>query len=128
MIHQDSRVRGNDEFFKLRHYRLALWLDKNAIPQIQVATRLLFQLKESHALGVSGVYSNAYPYYLKHKMMPLEPGVPARGWIAIPARLLRWGQAQPAQRAGWFSLSYRWLEVYRPVTVIGNSIYIYNIP
>lgn len=108
--------------------RLALWLEKNAIPQIRVPTRCLFRLKDSNAQGVAAVYSNAYSYYLKNKMISLEPGVPARGWIAIPARLLRWGQAHPAKKAGWFSLSYRWLEAYQPVTVIGNSIYIYNIP
>ena len=45
----------------------------------------------------------------------------------MPARLLRWGQARPAARLGWSSDSYAWLAGREPITVIGNSIFVYEI-
>ena len=75
----------------------------------------------------AGLLDRAYAYYLGRRYAELEPGVEEKGWIAVPARLLRWGQARPAARLGWSSDSYAWLAGREPITVIGNSIFVYEI-
>jgi hypothetical protein len=49
-------------------------------------------------------------------------------WLAISATFLKQGQAQPTK--GWDKPTdfYMWLNQYEPVTVIGNSIFVYHIP
>ena len=73
------------------------------------------------------MHERSYAHYLGARYSELEPGVEEKGWIAVPARLLRWGQARPAARQGWSSDSYAWLAGHEPVTVIGNSIFVYEI-
>ena len=92
-----------------------------------MAHRLLFQPSGSGVRVESWVYSRSYAHYLGERYARLEPGVEEKGWIAVPARLLRWGQARPAARAGWSSDSYAWLAGRQPITVIGNSIFVYEI-
>src|SRR5437870_11389554 len=107
--------------------RLATWAAEHDIPKIKVAHRLLFQPSGSGVRVESWVYSRSYAHYLGERYARLEPGVEEKGWIAVPARLLRWGQARPAARAGWSSDSYAWLAARQPITVIGNSISVYEI-
>ncbi len=107
--------------------RLADWVAEHDIPKIKVAHRLHFQLSGSGARGESWVYSRSYAHYLGGRYARLERDVEEKGWIAVPARLLRWGQARPAARAGWSSDSYAWLAGRQPITVIGNSIFVYEI-
>ena len=92
-----------------------------------MAHRLPFQLSGSGARGESWVYSRSYAHYLGGRYARLERDVEEKGWIAVPARLLRWGQARAAARAGWSSDSYAWLAGRQPITVIGNSIFVYEI-
>lgn len=49
-------------------------------------------------------------------------------WLAISATFKQQGQAQPVK--GWNKTTdfYMWLNQYKPVTVIGNSIFVYYIP
>jgi 4-amino-4-deoxy-L-arabinose transferase-like glycosyltransferase len=71
-------------------------------------------------------------YYLKEKYQPwwghrnpmeLSPN----SWLAVSATLLQGGRGWPApgfnQKTGY----YNWLNQYEPVTVIGHSIFVYNI-
>jgi len=107
--------------------RLAEWVAAHDIPKIRVAHRLRIWMSHSRAPNEGWVYSRSYAYYLGERYTQLEPGVEEKGWIAIPARLLRWGQARPAARLGWSSDSYAWLAGREPITVIGNSIFVYEI-
>ena len=107
--------------------RLAVWIAEHDIPKIKVAHRLLLQLSGSGARGESWVYSRSYAHYLGGRYARLERDGEEKGWIAVPARLLRWGQARPAARAGWSSDSSAWLAGRQPITVIENSIFVYEI-
>jgi len=107
--------------------RLALWVVQHDIPRIKVAQRFRFRLSRSGAEADGWAYSRSYAHYLGARYAPLEPGVEEKGWIAVPARLLRWGQARAAAREGWSSDSFAWLARYQPVAVIGNSIFVYQI-
>jgi len=107
--------------------RLAVWVARHDIPSIKVAHRIRVRLSHSRTPSEGGVYSRSYAYYLGDRYAQLEPGVEEKGWIAVPARLLRWGQARPAARLGWSSDSYAWLARHEPVAVIGNSIFVYEI-
>src|SRR5438876_3645896 len=107
--------------------RLAEWVAAHDIPKIRVAHRLRIWMSHSRAPNEGWVYSRSYAYYLGERYTQLEPGVEEKGWIAVPARLLRWGQARPAARLGWSSDSYAWLAGREPITVIGNSIFVYEI-
>ncbi len=108
--------------------RLAAWMDEQGLAKIHLATQLTFHDAASGRTGDSGVYSNSYTYYLKDRFEVIPAGAPASGWIAVPSRLLRWGQTRPAGTEGWFSDSYQWLNGHHPVKIIGNSIFVYNIP
>ena len=91
------------------------------------ATDLGLLLVMGVVMALSVRDGRSYAYYLGQRYATLEPGVEEKGWIAVPARLLRWGQARPAPRQGWSSDSFAWLARYQPVTVIGNSIFVYEI-
>ncbi len=49
-------------------------------------------------------------------------------WLAISATFLKQGQAQSTKRWNKPTDFYLWLNQYEPVTVIGNSIFVYYIP
>ena len=107
--------------------RLDDWLRLHSVPRINLAIQFAFQ-SASGAVALGQVYSDAYLYYLKDRFDVLKPGVPTTGWVVVPGRLLRWGQSRPADKEGWSSDSFAWLAGYKPVAVIGNSIFIFNIP
>ena len=107
--------------------RLAAWVAAHDIPKIKVAQRMRFRLNRTGVETDGWAYSRSYAYYLGPRYAPLEPGVEEKGWVAVPARLLRWGQARAAARGGWSSDSFAWLARYQPVAVIGNSIFVYEI-
>ena len=96
-------------------------------PEDQGGAPAALQLSGSGARGESWVYSRSYAHYLGGRYARLERDVEEKGWIAVPAPLLRWGQARAAARAGWSSDSYAWLAGRQPITVIGNSIFVYEI-
>jgi len=73
-----------------------------------------------------------YKYYLGEKAGSWwgdrNPEEAKGKWLAISATFLKQGQAQPTK--GWNKPTdfYLWLNQYEPVTVIGNSIFVYYIP
>lgn len=96
--------------------RLAKWVEKNKIPKIYI-----------------DYFGGAIPsYYLGNKAEAWwgshDPKDAKGKWLAISATFKQQGQAIPVK--GWSQPTdfYFWLNEYTPVTVIGNSIFVYYIP
>ncbi|PIS17263.1 MAG: hypothetical protein COT59_01520 [Candidatus Nealsonbacteria bacterium CG09_land_8_20_14_0_10_42_14] len=92
--------------------RLAKWVEENNIEKIKIA-----------------YFGGGEPnYYLGDKADGFNWLEPQKGWLAVSATLLQGGRGTPApgfnQPTGYFD----WLNQYTPVTKIGYSIFIYNIP
>ncbi len=71
-------------------------------------------------------------YYLGEKFQDWwgdrDPNdLPSNGWLAISATLLQGGRGLPAPGFRDPTGYYNWLNRYEPVTVIGHSIFVYNI-
>ncbi len=75
-------------------------------------------------------------YYLGERFEPMQPTKysdaddfrernQTDGWLAVSANFLQGSQGPPDDPA---PVSYLWLKAYDPVTVIGNSIFVYRIP
>jgi len=96
--------------------RLAKWTDEQGIKKIKV-----------DYFGGSDT-----KYYLGDKYEPWHgdwsPDKAAGSWLAISATFLQGGRGLPAPGFDQPSGYYRWLYEYEPVTVIGNSIFVYYIP
>jgi len=96
--------------------RLAKWADEQGIQKIKV-----------DYFGGSDT-----DYYLGDKYEPWHgdwnPKEAKGNWLAISATYLQGGRGLPApgfdQPAGY----YLWLNQYQPITIIGNSIFVYYIP
>ena len=71
-------------------------------------------------------------YYLKEKFTPWhgdwsEDNLPENSYLAISATLLQGGRGKPVPGFNQNNGYYLWLNKYDPVTVIGNSIFVYRI-
>lgn len=106
--------------------RLGAWMKEHRITKLRLGDSYVYTTHLG-SQGKGWVFSHAYQHYLGKAVERLEPGVPSSGWIAVPARALRWGQAKAAAKSGWSSDSFRWLQNYKPMVIIGNSIYVYYI-
>lgn len=58
---------------------------------------------------------------------PLEPYVPTSGWIAISLYHLKVTGSRLARESGKSDLGYSWLDVYKPVAMVGKSIRLYYV-
>lgn len=67
-------------------------------------------------------------YYMEERVEYFQWEKPQKGWVAVSASLLRGGQAIPAPGFNNPTDQFFWLLPYTPVTVIGNSIFVYYIP
>ncbi|HOZ16395.1 MAG TPA: glycosyltransferase family 39 protein [Candidatus Portnoybacteria bacterium] len=95
--------------------RLAEWVEKNNIPKIYI---------DYFGGGIPSYYLGDKAERWWGNRNPAE----AKGkWLAISATFKQQGQAQPTK--GWTQPTdfYMWLNQYQPVTVIGNSIFVYRI-
>jgi hypothetical protein len=72
-------------------------------------------------------------YYLGDRFQPWwsdrDPKeLPPNSWLAVSATLLQGGRGRPVsgfdQKTGY----YNWLNQYKPVEIIGHSIFVYQIP
>ncbi|OHA63428.1 MAG: hypothetical protein A2667_03155 [Candidatus Wildermuthbacteria bacterium RIFCSPHIGHO2_01_FULL_47_27] len=91
--------------------RLAKFVKQNNIDKIKIA-----------------YFGGGIPkYYLGGKAESFKWEEPQKGWVAISATLLRGGQSVPAPGFNESTSHFYWLYPYQPVTVIGNSIFVYNI-
>jgi len=92
--------------------RLKKWVDENNIEKIKI-----------DYFGGGNV-----EYYFGEKYEKFDPkSGPQTGWLAISATPLRGGQGRPAPGFKDPTGYYNWLKDYEPVSVIGNSIFVYHI-
>ena len=95
--------------------RLAKWIDQKGIEKIHV-----------DYFGGATV-----EYYLGDKFEPWwasrNPEEAKGSWLAVSATFLQQSRAIPTK--GWSQPTddYLWLNQYEPVTVIGNSIFVFYI-
>jgi hypothetical protein len=96
--------------------RLVKWVDEHNIQKIKV-----------DYFGGATV-----SYYLKDKYeewhAEYDPAKAKGSWLAISATFLQQNRAIPTKGFPFQTNKYLWLEAYKPVTVIGNSIFVYYIP
>lgn len=106
--------------------RLAIWAKEKNITELQVANGIFYQSTDGTHPQEFSFNSSDFHYYLGNIYRPYVTGVPMKGWLAVPARVLKWGQTRPAEREGWYSQTYGWLQSYEPVEKLGYSIWIYH--
>jgi len=96
--------------------RLAKWVDEQEIKKIKV----------DYFGGATA------EYYLGNKFerwwAERDPKYAKGSWLAISATFLQQNRAIPTKGFSKSTNSYFWLNQYQPVTVIGNSIFVYYIP
>ena len=96
--------------------RLKMWLDENNINKVHIdyfgGSDLDYYLKEKYA-----------PWWGTRPKEELEPG----SYLAVSATKLQGGRGVPIPGFEIESGYYKWLDQHEPVTVIGNSIFIYKI-
>jgi len=95
--------------------RLAKWTDEQGIEKIKID---YFGGSDTH-------------YYLGDKYEPWHgdwnPEKAKNSWLAVSATFLQQGRALPDKGFDKPTDYYLWLNQYKPVTVIGNSIFVYYI-
>ena len=96
--------------------RLAKWVEKNNIQKISLDyfgwADQNYYLKDKLVWITAGKYKNAREFLADN---------PEGGYIAVSASFYMGSREKP-------ETSYAWLENYKPVTVIGNSIFVWYIP
>src|SRR4030042_5635921 len=96
--------------------RLAKWVDEQNIKKIKV-----------DYFGGATV-----EYYLKdkyeHWWADRDPNETKDSWLAVSATFLQQNRAIPTKGFDKKTDYYLWLNNYEPVTIIGNSIFVYYIP
>lgn len=99
--------------------RLAQWVEKKGLPKIETDyfgwADPAYYLKDRYVWTSSSQYQNAQDFIERNQ---------ANGWLAVSATFLQGSQGpsdQP-QNPNWL-----WLKNYRPVMVIGHSIFVYHL-
>ncbi|MDD2731762.1 MAG: glycosyltransferase family 39 protein [Candidatus Pacebacteria bacterium] len=96
--------------------RLKIWLDENKIDKAYI-----------------DYFGGGNPqYYLKEKYAPWwglrnPDEIPEGSYLAVSATLLQGGRGKPAPNFDQKTGYYLWLDKYQPMTVIGNSIFVFYI-
>jgi hypothetical protein len=107
--------------------RLAKWTDEFTPP-----AGTAFAGREIKKIKVDYFGGSDTKYYLGDKYEPWHgdwnPKDAKGKWLAISATFLQGGRGLPAPGFNQPNGYYRWLYEYEPVTVIGNSIFVYYIP
>jgi len=88
--------------------------------------------------GIEKIYLDYFggadaPYYLKEKYLPWwgtrSPAeLTETPWLAVSATFLQGGRGWPHPGFDQPTGYYRWLDKYKPVKIIGYSIFVYKIP
>ena len=92
--------------------RLKNWVDENNIEKIKI--------------DYFGGGNPEYYFGEIYEKFDAKSG-PQKGWLAISASPLKNGQGRPAPGFKEPTGYYNWLKEYEPITVIGNSIFVYCI-
>ncbi|OWK27062.1 MAG: hypothetical protein US76_00345 [Parcubacteria group bacterium GW2011_GWA2_38_13b] len=95
--------------------RLAIWVNKNNVNKIKL-----------------DYFGGGNPkYYLGDKFEPWRGSRPENealgGWLAVSATFLQGGRGNSAPGFKEQTDYYKWLNKYTPATVIGHSIFVYNL-
>ncbi len=104
--------------------RLAQWVKKNNVDKIYID---IFT-NENLDYRMPGKYiwwrHSSWWYWLNQQ----DPSPFPRGnYLAVSATFLQEGRAKPFFKLDWLGSEYQWLNAYKPVAQIGNSIFIYYI-
>ena len=107
--------------------RLAKWVDEFTPPAgTAFAGNHIQKIKVDYFGGATA------EYYLKDKYEPWyaenDPAKAKGSWLAISATFLQQNRATPTKDFPFRTDRYNWLSAYKPITVIGNSIFVYYIP
>lgn len=99
--------------------RLALWVKQNQVDKIETDyfgwTDPVYYMGPTYARLWSTKYADAEDFIKNNK---------SDGWLAVSATFLQGSQGSPDQPN---PRNYFWLKSFEPVTVIGNSIFVYHI-
>lgn len=96
--------------------RLNMWLEKNNINKIYL-----------NYFGGSDTTYYLGDKYIEWNGVNLPSKLPSGSYLAVSATLLQGGRGVPAKGYTELTGYYNWLNDYKPVTVIGNSIFVYKI-
>lgn len=100
--------------------RLKNWLNQNSISKIEFDyfgwADPSYYLKEKYIWINSTKYQDANDFINRNN---------SDGWIAVSSTFLQGSQGTP-EKPNSFNYE-RWLKAYEPITVIGNSIFVYRI-
>lgn len=99
--------------------RLGQWVKENNIKKIELDyfgwAEQSYYLKDRFIWGNSRKYRDAYDFIKRNE---------SDGWIAVSATFL---QGSIGLKTNPALINYTWLKAYEPVTVIGNSIFVWRI-
>lgn len=99
--------------------RLAQWVKQNRIDKIETDyfgwTDPVYYMGRAYARLWSTKYADAQDFIKNNK---------SNGWLAVSATFLQGSQGSPDQPS---PRNYLWLKSFQPVTIIGNSIFVYHI-
>jgi hypothetical protein len=98
--------------------RLAVWVEKNNIDKIYV--EYFGGATTSYYLG-----SKFLPWWGTRQPQDLNA---AGGYLAVSATFLQQGRGKPAPGFKDQTGYYDWLNQFKPITIIGYSIFVYYIP
>ncbi len=99
--------------------RLADWVKQNNIPRIETDyfgwADPVYYMGQTYEQLWSSKYRDAQDFKSRND---------TNGWIAISATFLKGSEGSPEFPK---PVNYTWLESFKPVTIVGNSIFIYHI-
>ena len=99
--------------------RFSQWVKKNDIPKIELD--YFGWAVPSYYLGGAYVWTNSQKYKNAEDFRARNQ---TNGWLAVSATFLQGSQGPPDQ---YKPVNYLWLKNYRPVAIIGHSIFVYQI-
>lgn len=99
--------------------RLSRWVKQNNIPKVE--TDYFGWANPAYYMGSSFIGLSADKYKNKDNFIAQNQ---SGGWMAVSATFLQ-NSVGPKERPN--TNNYLWLQIEKPVTVIGNSIFVYKI-
>ena len=99
--------------------RFSNWVKENNIPRVEFDyfgwADPYYYLKDRYIWMSATKYTDANDFRTRNQ---------SDGWLAVSATFLQGSQGSPDQPK---PVNYLWLNSYQPLTVIGNSIFVYKI-
>ncbi len=99
--------------------RFSKWVEENKIPKIEFDyfgwADASYYLHDKYIWATATKFKDDIDFKKRNQ---------SDGWLAVSASFLQGSQGSPEQPN---PINYLWLKSYKPVTVIGNSIFVYRI-